>query len=113
MNLKKIIYNYWKIIEEDIQYILNSDVDFQRFENSTVLITGANGMLASYIVMTLLYLNKNIVTSEGVLNHQAKSLNELKERIEHNIDYYEKNELIKTSFNFLNKIIDIWYTNSI
>lgn len=47
-----------KIIEEDIQYILNSDVDFQRFENSTVLITGANGMLASYIVMTLLYLNK-------------------------------------------------------
>lgn len=47
-----------KIIEEDIQYILNSDVDFQRFENSTVVITGANGMLASYIVMTLLYLNK-------------------------------------------------------
>ena len=64
-------------------------------------------------LITLLYLNKNIVTSEGVLNHQAKSLNELKERIEHNIDYYEKNELIKTSFNFLNKIIDIWYTNSI
>ncbi len=64
-------------------------------------------------LITLLYLNKNIVTSQGVLNHQAKSLNELKERIEHNIDYYEKNELIKTSFNFLNKIIDIWYTNSI
>ena len=64
-------------------------------------------------LITLLYLNKNIVTSGGVLNHQAKSLNELKERIEHNIDYYEKNELIKTSFNFLNKIIDIWYTNSI
>lgn len=64
-------------------------------------------------LITLLYLNKNIVTSQGVLNHQAKSLNELKERIGHNIDYYEKNELIKTSFNFLNKIIDIWYTNSI
>lgn len=64
-------------------------------------------------LITLLYLNKNIVTSQGVLNHQAMSLNELKERIEHNIDYYEKNELIKTSFNFLNKIIDIWYTNSI
>ena len=64
-------------------------------------------------LITLLYLNKNIVTSEGVLNHQAKSLNELKERIEHHINYYDKNELIKTSFNFLNKIIDIWYTNSI
>lgn len=47
-----------KIIEEDIQYILNSNVDFKKFKNSSVFITGANGMLASYIVMTLLYLNK-------------------------------------------------------
>lgn len=64
-------------------------------------------------LITLLYLNKNIVTSEGVLNHQAKSLNELKGRIEHHIDYYDKNELIQTSLKFLNKIIDIWYTNGI
>ena len=47
-----------KIIEKDIRYILNSNVDFSKFKDSNVLITGANGMLASYLVMSLLYLNK-------------------------------------------------------
>lgn len=47
-----------KVIEEDIQYILNSNVDFKKFKDSNVLITGVNGMLASYMVMSFLYLNK-------------------------------------------------------
>lgn len=64
-------------------------------------------------LITLLYLNKNIVTSNGVLGHQTQMLNELKERINYHIDYYNTNELIQTSLNFLNKIIDNWYTNSI
>ena len=64
-------------------------------------------------LITLLYLNKNIVTSEGVLNYQIQILHELKNRIEHHIDYYNTNELIQTNFIFLNKIIDNWYTNSI
>ncbi len=64
-------------------------------------------------LITLLYLNKNITTSEGILRYQAKILNELKDRIEHHIDYYNTNELIQTSLNFLNKIIDNWYNNNI
>lgn len=64
-------------------------------------------------LITLLYLNKNITTSEGILKYQAKILNELKDRIEHHIDYYNSNELIQTSFKFLNKIIDNWYNISI
>lgn len=64
-------------------------------------------------LITLLYLNKNIVTSEGVLKHQTESLQKLKDRIEHHIDYYDTNQLIQTNFRFLNKIIDNWYNNSI
>ena len=64
-------------------------------------------------LITLLYLNKNIVTSEGVLKYQTKILQELKNRIEHHIDYYNTNQLIQTNFNFLNKVIDNWYNNSI
>ena len=46
------------IIEEDIRNIINSSiVDWTRFRNKNVLITGANGMLPSYMVLTLLKLN--------------------------------------------------------
>ena len=49
-----------KIIEEDIQGIIASPIiDWERFRNKSVLITGANGMLPSYMVFTLLFLNKN------------------------------------------------------
>lgn len=64
-------------------------------------------------LITLLYLNKNIVTSEGVLKYQTQILQGLKDRIEHHIDYYNTNELIQTNFRFLNKIIDNWYNNNI
>jgi len=64
-------------------------------------------------VITLLYLNKNITTSEGVLKYQVQILQDLKSRIEHHIDYYNTNDLIQTSLIFLNKIIDNWYNNSI
>lgn len=64
-------------------------------------------------IVTLLYLNKKIVTSTGVFNHQIESLQKLKSRMNLHIDYYSKNTLIQANFNFLNKIIDKWYNNSI
>lgn len=50
------------IVREDIINIINSNVDWERFRNKTVLVTGANGMLPSYMVLTLLSLKeyKNI-----------------------------------------------------
>ena len=49
-----------RIIAEDIQSIIKSSiVDWKRFENKNVLVTGANGMLPSYIVLTLLCLNED------------------------------------------------------
>lgn len=64
-------------------------------------------------IITLLYLNKKMTTSEGVLEHQAEELQKLKSRIIYHIDYYNKNNLIQANFNFLNKIIDNWYNNII
>lgn len=64
-------------------------------------------------IITLLYLNKKITTSKGVLEHQKERLQELKERIEKHESFYLKNTLIQANFNFLNKIIDNWYNNNI
>ena len=54
-------------------------------------------------IVTLLYLNKKITTSEGVLKYQKEMLQELKNRIERNIQYYSNNTLIKSNLNFLNR----------
>ena len=64
-------------------------------------------------IVTLLYLNKKITTSEGVLKYQKEMLQELKNRIERNIQYYSNNTLIKSNLNFLIRIIDTWYNNSV
>lgn len=45
------------IIQEDLETIYNSDIDWSKFFNSTILITGANGFLPAYLVESLLYLN--------------------------------------------------------
>lgn len=48
-----------KIIEQDLEEICASKaIDWEKFKDTTVLITGANGMLPAYLVFTLLYLNK-------------------------------------------------------
>lgn len=48
-----------KIIEEDINVIISDkNIDWLKFKDSSVLITGANGMLPSYMVYVLLHLNK-------------------------------------------------------
>lgn len=47
------------IIKEDLQEILKYDLPWNEFENKVILISGANGMLPSYMVKTLLLL-KNV-----------------------------------------------------
>lgn len=47
------------IIEQDLQEVfLRSNIPWERLEGKTVLVTGAYGMLASYVVYMLLYLNE-------------------------------------------------------
>lgn len=46
------------IIKEDLKIICSSNLDWGKFKNSTVLISGAYGMLPSYMVFTLMHLNE-------------------------------------------------------
>lgn len=45
------------VIEKDIEEILSQNINFKKLENSTVLITGAAGMLGTYMLYTLTALN--------------------------------------------------------
>lgn len=46
-----------QIIEEDIERIVSEDLPWDAFRGRTVLVTGANGMIPSYVVYTMLGLN--------------------------------------------------------
>lgn len=46
------------IIEEDLEDIYSRNIPWERMENKTVLLTGAYGMLASYMMFMLMYLNE-------------------------------------------------------
>jgi nucleoside-diphosphate-sugar epimerase len=57
-----------RIINEDLKAIIQTDIDWQRFNNKTILITGANGFLPAYMVETLYYiLNNSIVDNLKIL----------------------------------------------
>lgn len=55
--MKRDIFAY-KIISEDMKNIFNRDIDINKLYGTTVLISGATGMLASYFVIYLIWLNE-------------------------------------------------------
>lgn len=46
-----------KIVQEDLKKIIDENLDFENFKNKSFLVTGANGMLATYFIFFLMYLN--------------------------------------------------------
>lgn len=46
------------IIEDDLEYITTANLPWNEFKGRTILVSGANGFLPSYMVETLLYLNE-------------------------------------------------------
>lgn len=46
-----------RILDEDLQSIIEQPVQWEKLENKSVMITGASGMVGSYFVRTLLKLN--------------------------------------------------------
>lgn len=72
--------NHEVIQEEDMNYIINSALPWNDLSGKTVLITGANGLIASYLVETLLLLNdKNILEEPiqviGLVRNKEKAYN--------------------------------------
>lgn len=55
------------IIKEDIKKMSQANLPWDRLEGKTVLITGATGMLASYVTWLLLYLRKNCNVNVNIL----------------------------------------------
>ena len=60
-------------------------------------------------IVTLLYMHKQMVTSDGVHVSEGKALKEVVERMNKNLDYYLNNDTISTSFAFLKLVIDNWF----
>ena len=48
-----------RIVADDLKEIVQEDIPWEAFRNATVMVTGANGILPSYMVDTLLYLNES------------------------------------------------------
>ncbi|MEN6414751.1 MAG: NAD(P)-dependent oxidoreductase [Veillonellales bacterium] len=46
------------VIEKDMQDIYSRDIAWERFKGKTILVTGATGMLVSYLLYFLIYLNE-------------------------------------------------------
>ena len=46
-----------KIIKEDMESIYNRDIDWTVLDGKTIFVSGAYGMITSYIVYFLMYLN--------------------------------------------------------
>jgi nucleoside-diphosphate-sugar epimerase len=55
------------IIQQDIQRIVSADLPWERLFGKTVLISGANGFLAAYMLETLMYLNESCDASIRVV----------------------------------------------
>ena len=60
-------------------------------------------------VISLLYMHKKLIPSEGVRKNAVTNLQKFSDRIKRNGHYYDNNDLIRTTFEFLNIVIDNWY----
>ncbi len=78
-----------KIFQEDMQDIRSRRVDYSKLKNKTILVTGAAGFLASYIIDFLIYLNDVEVANIRILG-LVRNLNKATNRFSNAV---QKNKL--------------------
>lgn len=78
-----------QIIQEDLKIIIEQNIKFEELKNKNILITGATGMLASYYMYTLMYLNDK-------LNYNIKiyALVRNEERLQVITNYKERGDIV-------------------
>lgn len=62
----KMGFYYNKVVIEDMQR-LSSVINIDKLKNNTIMITGATGMLATYMVFFLSYINRNFHTDIRII----------------------------------------------
>jgi len=67
------------VLTEDLKYITSANLPWDELEGTNILITGANGMLPSYMVETILYLNETRFKKEAYVVAVVRN----KEKAEH------------------------------
>ena len=60
-------------------------------------------------IITLLYMHKKIVRSEGVALYESGDLKKLMRRIDRNFNYYKTNKLVQRTFEFLGLVVGNWF----
>lgn len=77
------------VIQNDLKNILEQDIKFEKLYNKTILITGASGMIASYYMYTLMYLND---MKNANIKIYALVMNE--EKLEKQTEFSKRNDII-------------------
>lgn len=94
-----------KIIQDDMKLLLKSGIDFEKLNQKTIFITGSTGMLASYIVYFLIFLNENIENFSCNIILQVRNIEKCKQRFG---KYIDKNYIEIYEGNIIDEIkIDI------
>ncbi len=88
-------------------YVMQSLANITSISKTTRTKKMSNGRMQQ--IITLLYMHKELIPSDGVKKDAAKKLHIFSDRIKRNNAYYVNNDLIRTNFEFLNIIIDNWY----
>lgn len=88
-----------KVVQDDLKIISEQNIEFDILKNKSILITGATGMLASYYMYVLMYLNDNF-------NYNIKiyALVRNKEKLEKMIDCSLRNDVIVLEQDVCSKI---------
>ena len=60
-------------------------------------------------LVTLLYMHKTMVESDGIIRSESEELQKIMKRIARNYGYYSTNSMIKGTFDFLKLVVDNWF----
>ena len=83
------------IVEADLKYITDSDVPWSDLEGKNILITGANGMLPSYMVETILFLNDTQLKNKAKIFAVVRNFEKAKKRFNCYLNRYDLNFVIQ------------------
>jgi len=79
-----------KIIQEDLEIITSANIPWSDFAGKTILVSGANGVLPSYMVETLLFLSAHVLLNKCRVIALVRNEEKAKKRF---ADYLNRDDL--------------------